>query len=289
MVTSSDKDKVHKHYLHHTSFELDHHRDFTYPLVEPHYHEFYEMLYFISGHVNYIIGDELYHLQNDDLLIIPPNVLHNPVFTDFDVPYERFVLWISVSTLKQLAATDPELSYFLKSDAPKRYLLRRNLTTWGNLRTIFTSLEQALIAKEPLYHAKVKTFILHLLVEYNLALLEDCGAARPGSRDSFITNILHYIQTHITEDLSLDTISNTFYIDKYAFSKLFKEIMSISYYQYVLHQRLLMGKNMILEGLPAHKVCFSCGFKDYTSFYRAFKNAYGVSPSVFKKNHLNNL
>ena len=49
MVTSSNREKMLKHYMHTNDFELDHHRDITYPAVEPHYHEFYELLYFISG------------------------------------------------------------------------------------------------------------------------------------------------------------------------------------------------------------------------------------------------
>lgn len=285
MVTSSNREKMLKHYMHTNDFELDHHRDITYPAVEPHYHEFYELLYFISGHVDYIIGDEIYHLQNDDLLSIPPNVMHNPIFADFRVPYERYVLWISLPTLQQLASIDEDLNYFLTAKGMKNYLLRRHTTAWGNFRTIFTSLEKALGEQKPLRHAQVKAFILHLLVEYNLALMEDSGTAQSGVRDNPLTDILHYIQNHLTEDLSMDTISGAFIMDKYNLAHMFKDKMGISYYQYVLQQRLLTGKNLILEGLPANKACFACGFNDYSSFFRAFKKEYEVSPAAFRRIH----
>lgn len=285
MVTSSNREKMLKHYMHTNDFELDHHRDITYPAVEPHYHEFYELLYFISGHVDYIIGDEIYHLQNDDLLSIPPNVMHNPIFADFRVPYERYVLWISLPTLQQLASIDEDLNYFLTAKGMKNYLLRRHTTAWGNFRTIFTSLEEALGEQKPLRHAQVKAFILHLLVEYNLALMEDSGTAQSGVRDNPLTDILHYIQNHLTEDLSMDTISGAFIMDKYNLAHMFKDKMGISYYQYVLQQRLLTGKNLILEGLPANKACFACGFNDYSSFFRAFKKEYEVSPAAFRRIH----
>ena len=285
MVTSSNREKMLKHYMHTNDFELDHHRDITYPAVEPHYHEFYELLYFISGHVDYIIGDEIYHLQNDDLLIIPPNVMHNPIFADFRVPYERYVLWISLPTLQQLASIDEDLNYFLTAKGMKNYLLRRHTTAWGNFRTIFTSLEEALGEQKPLRHAQVKAFILHLLVEYNLALMEDSGTAQSGVRDNPLTDILHYIQNHLTEDLSMDTISGAFIMDKYNLAHMFKDKMGISYYQYVLQQRLLTGKNLILEGVPANKACFAYGFNDYSSFFRAFKKEYEVSPAAFRRIH----
>lgn len=44
-----------------------------------HYHEFYEILFLIDGNLDYIIGDEIYHLQKGDLLFIPPGVFHNPI------------------------------------------------------------------------------------------------------------------------------------------------------------------------------------------------------------------
>ena len=58
----------------------------------------------------------------------------------------------------------------------------------------------------------------------------------------------------------MDTISGAFIMDKYNLAHMFKDKMGISYYQYVLQQRLLTGKNLILEGIPANKACFACGF-----------------------------
>jgi len=284
MIKASDREKITKHYMNHRDFELDHYKDVRYPAVEPHYHEFFEVFYFVSGHVDYIVGDKVFHLQSDDLLFLPPNILHNPVFRDFEVPYERYVLWISVPALKQLLSIDPELERIFDSPHPPMYLLR-NQASQGSFRPIFASLEKTLEQKNPLSTAQLKLLVLQLILEYNQALWAGSSAIHTGVRDSLITNVLHHIQNHLTEDLSLDAISRIFLIDKFNLSHMFKENMGISYHRYVIQQRLLLGKTLLVEGMPANKVCFACGFQDYSSFFRAFKREYHISPTQVKKMH----
>ena len=43
------------------------------------------------------------------------------------------------------------------------------------------------------------------------------------------------------------------------------------------------AKEKISSGLSAKAVCEECGFTDYSSFYRAFKGDYGISPRQFRK------
>ena len=106
-----------------------------------------------------------------------------------------------------------------------------------------------------------------------------------GTTDTLISSILHYINENISQDLSLDKISSVFFISKYTISHKFKDFMKISYYQYVIQKRLSIGKQYLLEGMPANTVYKMCGFSDYACFYRAFKKEYGFPPSKLKKTH----
>ena len=271
-------DWLYKHYMTERDFEVEHALDPNYHEVEPHYHEFYEMFFFMGGHVDYIVNDELFHLQPGDLLIIPPNILHNPIFLDFAVPYERYVVWISANALGRLIRQDPDCGYFLRDDAPQMYLLREDEAARGVLRASFVTLVES-------YRSEGLSVIMDILVDYNRALAAKNGSAQSGSRSTLLSGILRYVQSNLTGDLSLDAVAAAFFSNKYSISHLFKQNMNISYYQYVIQMRLIAGKNNILAGVPVNKVWETCGFSDHAGFYRAFRKWYGVSPSQFKKLH----
>ena len=96
-----------------------------------------------------------------------------------------------------------------------------------------------------------------------------------------VQETLLYISEHISQELSLESIAAQFYISKYHLSHAFTREMGISIYRYILMRRLLMARQMLTAGESAGQVCRNCGFSDYTSFYRAFKSEYGISPREY--------
>ena len=250
-----------------------------------HYHEFYEILFLIDGNLDYIIGDEIYHLQKGDLLFIPPGVFHNPIIHNFDIPYERYVVWISVFAMNKIFELDEDADMFKDESVNKLFLFRTEgytrIALEGKFRELFNSYEE----KKFCYKSEGYSIITQILTLYNRELYNRSQNIINGTTDTLISNVLHYIDTHITDDLSLDKIESIFYISKYTISHKFKDIMKISYYQYVIQKRLSIGKQYLLEGMPANTVYKVCGFSDYACFYRAFKKEYGFPPSKLKKIH----
>lgn len=59
---------INKQYMTERDFEIEHAIDESYHEIKPHFHEFYELFFFVSGHVDYIIGDEMFALQKGGTL-----------------------------------------------------------------------------------------------------------------------------------------------------------------------------------------------------------------------------
>lgn len=283
--TTAPNSWVHKQYMSERDFEIEHAVDDHYHDIAPHYHEFYELFLFIGGHVDYIVDDGLFRLQRGDLLIIPPSVIHNPIFRDFDEHYDRFVLWVSAQCMQRLIRQDPDLGIFRREDKRRMYLFRSPGAAWNSLNGSFLTLYRTCEQRGPCWKSEFFSTLLHVMAAYNRALLGHSGQTLRGSRSSLLTNILHYISDNLCGDLSLETVASVFYSNKFSISHMFKQDMHISFYQYVIQMRLLAGKALLLEGMPAAKVWEACGFSDHAGFYRAFKKWYGVSPSQFTKLH----
>ena len=80
--------------------------------------------------------------------------------------------------------------------------------------------------------------------------------------------------SNLYTDLSIEFLSQKFYISKYYLMYKFKKETGYTLHNYVIQKRLLMAKNLIKNGEPITKTYIQCGFNDYSCFLRSFKNIF---------------
>ena len=97
-------------------------------------------------------------------------------------------------------------------------------------------------------------------------------------QSELVQQVLSYIGENLSQSLSLETLAERFFVSKYYLSHTFSREVGVSLYRYITLRRLLFARQLLSQGVPAGQVSRSCGFSDYTSFYRAFKSEYGISP-----------
>ncbi len=101
-----------------------------------------------------------------------------------------------------------------------------------------------------------------------------------------IKQICAYIDEHLGESLSLETLERVFYLDKSLLGKMFKKDTGISIHQYIMLQRMTVCKTIILSDMLLEDVALQLGYSSYSAFYRLFKKTFEISPIAYRKKML---
>ena len=247
-----------------------------------HSHAFYEILCCRNScGAEYLMGPERYKLQRGDVILIPPNVGHMAILPQpMPEPYLRDVLWISEDFFQNVAAHLPDLS----QDAFSRPMLLRTAgTRWEYLAELFhhgvRESESAEPGWETLVIANTMTILIHLR-----RCMED-PQAKPlvAEKPDLLNQVLAYMEQHLSEKISLAEVARQFFVSESTITQTFRKRMGISFYRCVTQRRLIAAKALIDQGISLDAVAESVGFSDYSSFFRAFKQEYGISPRQYRK------
>jgi len=281
------RDQIHhfesRQYMHGLTFELFHYRDAYMKEVALHHHDFYEVYFFTTGNLQYIIEGRTYDLKPGDILLIRPMELHQPMFRDRQAPYERTVLWIHQRYMERLCSQCPGLGACFDTSAPGHTNLLRPERAEGEMlqyQLDMIAYEQG--SDAPFSSLYAQTYLLQLLIQLNRVAQRTAREPEPRAVfESTVYSVLIYINGHYSEDLPLDDLAKQFFVSKYHLSREFKRMFGISVHQYLIQKRLAVARQMMLEGVSTSEAYQRCGFGDYSSFYRAFKAEYQISPKEF--------
>lgn len=275
-----------RQYMQDGDFEIFYYNDSTPAHVSSHRHDYYEFYFFLEGDVNYEIAKISHSLVYGDYLLIPPGISHRPVFQSTQAPYRRFVLWISAARYEQLCNTCPDFSYaFDYVRKREQYHFRSDFIQFQEIQGLLMELIEEYRGSHAFRNLSLNLKLCNFLLHMNRLLYDRCHQVAPTYSNVLYLNVCDYINNHLEEDLSLDFLASFFYVSKYHISHIFKDNMGISLHQYVLKKRLQACKNGILSGIPFNEIFQQYGFSDYSSFYRAFKKEFGLSPTEFREQH----
>ncbi len=243
-----------------------------------HSHPYYEFYFFLEGHAEAQVKKDHYMLNYGDILIVPPKTSHGIFVHDFEIPYRRFDLWLSASFYGKLLAMSRDYGYVIDAaQNDDRHVIHTDRISFNSiLSKLFFIVEED---KGDRFgrSMQLRISVADLVLSIN-RLASEQFSPRKVTKDALYQNICDYIEHNIDGNLSLDNIADHFFLSKYYISHVFKDNIGISIHQYVAKKRLQLCHEAIMGGEPISQVYSSYGFDDYSSFYRAFKKEYSLSP-----------
>lgn len=263
----------------HSNFKMFHlvdseRRDFSY-----HYHDFHKILIFLGGDVSYSIEGRSYDLKPNDIVFVNAGEVHRPIIHSTKA-YERIIIYVSPSFLNSYQEENYDLGLcFKQAHKEQSHVLRVKSFPGSPLGAITDRLEQSLhdtdYANE-LYH---NLLFLEFMIQLNRAAIHhNIHYISNSSSNEKILAVLDYLNQHLTEDLNIDHLAEQFFLSRYYLMHTFREETGYTIGNYLTTKRLQLARELIRNGTPITEACYECGFKNYSTFSRAYKKSFGTSP-----------
>lgn len=250
--------------------------------IEYHYHDFDKILVFFKGNITYTIEGKSYELIPGDIILVPQGDTHK-IESEKESLYTRLVIYLSPGYLSSVEENGKNLrECFLQ--VKKRYsnVVRINEKGMEELSALASRMKQMLCHDErnEFHTLYQKTFLLQFLIALNRKMSdESLHFVSTSQCNKKIVEIIRYLNYHLTEEISIDGLSERFFISKYHMMRQFKEETGYTIGNYINQKRLLYARELLKQGETVTKVYLDSGFKDHSTFVRAYKQMFHEVPS----------
>ncbi len=270
-----------------SGFHMFHIKDRERKSFSYHYHDFHKILILLDGDITYCVEGRSYELAPNDIVLVNAGEVHRPIIRS-DATYERIIIYIAPDFLVQYAEPDNDLGLCLRQAAAEQsHVLRFSSAHASRLEAAIRALDACTSDTDYASALHEKLLFLEFMIQLNRAALHDRVKFIDHSpSDEKIVDILGYLNEHLTEDISIDALSARFYLSRYYLMHAFKEQTGYTIGGYLSTKRLQRAKTLIAQGVPITEVCYTCGFRNYSSFSRAYKKNFGESPREYRQSLL---
>ena len=246
-----------------------------------HFHDFDKIVLLISGGVDYAVEDKVYRLRPWDVLLVRHHMIHKALI-DKSEPYERIIIYLDRKYFDRVMPEAGLLDCFERAGKTGCHLLAPDAGQREGLMAALDAYERSLTDEDFGAQAMRDTLMMQLLIRINR--IASAAPERPDVRlDPKIEDTLSYINENLSRELTVDALAARVYLSRYHFMRLFKAQTGSTVHTYVRQKRLLYAARLIREGINANKAAADSGFADYSSFHRAFRESFGMSPGELKK------
>lgn len=273
-----------RQYMLEKDFELYYYRDQHPGEVKQHIHNYYEFYFFVEGAVGMEIENRTCPLKYGDVVLIPPGLKHRAVIFDQNLAYSRFIFWISspfMDYFKEMSGDYMYMADFVRTE--KIYVFHNDILSFNEIQTRIIRLLEEIHSERFGKSEKIRLCVGELLLYLSRKVYEERYGRSRNEENGLYDNLIDYIGEHLEEDLSLERLSDIFYVSKYHIAHLFKEKTGLPVHRYITKKRLSICGDAIKNQRKITEICLKMGFRDYSAFYRAFKKEYGMSPAEWKE------
>lgn len=209
----------------------------------------------------------------------------NPTVIREEFTYER----IDAGEFNEAWGTSIYQDYFLIRYVSETtnvcdHVIELPLNGLKRLKELFTAAEKELHGqKDGFWPCRSRSYLIEILFYIVYSFIEVAPDENVSPEQDEFSAITEYLNEHIDEQISVDTITKKFAINKNKLNDLFMKQASMTWHDYLLTLRIDLAKSMLINTeLPINEVASRVGYPDAGYFAKIFKHVTGKTPSLYR-------
>lgn len=255
-----------------------------------HKHDYFELMYVHRGHCVNCFQDRRISLSQGDLLLLNPNILHDPYTSREEDVMINIMLSRDLfrhSLMPMLA--DNQLftgffsNYFYQVNNTQDFLLFQSSSMQRAGQVVVDIIEEYL--NRPVCYKHVIESELVVLFALLTRSYSEQHDIRPemGDRAMLIANVLSYVNQHCSE-VTLKQLEDEFSYSSNYLSRLIQKHTGKTFSELVHHYRLEKIRAALENtSLPIADLVQMSGFNDLSYLNKVFKKKFGLTPSQYRR------
>ncbi|WP_022772468.1 helix-turn-helix transcriptional regulator [Butyrivibrio sp. AE2015] len=248
-----------------------------------HWHNALEIISPIENYYDVEIDGVSHHVMPGEIIIVPPrksHALHAPktgcrYVCLFDIDF--FSSLRGYTSLIQLLQECIHIT-------PENYA-----PIYNEIYDSFSLIWQEYFQKTEFYEFSIYSHlfqIMTMLSRYHLSKINLFTESTPVKRNEYfekLNSVIDYIDNNYVYDITLEDAAALSGFSKFHFSRLFKEYMNCTFYDYLINQRIKATEVLLTDDrLSITDIALQAGFSSISTFNRTFKQKKGCTPGEYR-------
>lgn len=250
-----------------------------------HWHPEVELTLILSGQIDYHVNEKAYLLTEGEALFGNSNTLHSGYMKDgadctyLSITFHPRFLYGYENSILHTKYSDPIVS----SDRMSSLRLEKHVKWHQEIIKRMQKIYQLSLENPKDYEIRVHlllTEIWHRLYQYFEELPEE--EEKPQKHLERLRTIITYLQSHYTQEISLDDVAEEVNICKSECCRFFKKHMNMTIFEYIMYYRIQESLPLLRNGESVTNVAGMVGFSSPAYFGQIFKRYMKCTPREYR-------
>ncbi|NNJ30915.1 AraC family transcriptional regulator [Lacrimispora defluvii] len=254
-------------------------------LFKPSAHFEYQMILVTGGSSQVQINHKSYVLKEKSLLFISRLERHN--FIIKQEPYTRYIASMS-SELIMSSIKDVELcSIFIQRPKEFCHAIELSDQAYDTILPLFIHLAAEYKNQYDFYVSRSTSLVVAILIElYRMHPLY-FPLRSQSNISAAVLNAQQYISSNFSQKVTLQEIADQNYISSHTLSIAFKDIVGITFKEYLLLFRITEAKKLLITtDQSISEIAEQVGYINVNNFIKVFREKVLISPLQYRKQYV---